>query len=220
MDLDPELYYKETGILLDALEKRLFPNGSFGNLAKWFLTAPAGSLWVGLIPEKESKEITQLIRDNYRDYYRLVLASGGQGVVRSFEDFATKIIGKNLELEIWTKVAREKKSEWKNDLFNQYYKEYGGRVIKSMKVAEKYEAIGAILRKKIKLGLSASFSDPELRMLDTMKDVVKIRRPDRPILSRIWELYHKTRHAEGALIYIHEDELEKQIKSPSSMKTI
>ena len=220
MDLDPELYYKETGILLDALEKRLFPNGSFGNLAKWYLTASAGSLWVGLIPEKESKEITQLIRDNYREYYRLVLGSGGQGMVRSFEDFATKIIGKNLELEIWTKVAREKRSEWKNDLFNQYYKEYGGRVIRSMKVAEKYEVIGAILRNKIKLGLSASFSDPELRMLDTMKDVVKIRRPDRPILSRIWELYHKTSYMDGSLLHVQEDELEQQIKSPPEMKIL
>ena len=210
---DMDSYYKETGILLDLIFSRLSPNGCFGSLAKWYLTAPAGAVWFGLIAEEESIEASQLIRDNYREIYRQTLGNGS-GTIRTMEDFIVKVIGKHLELEIWTKVSKPRVNEWRQKLFDQYYKEKGGKFLKRMTLKEKYAVIEECLREKIRRGLSESFSDPELRMLDTMTDVIKVKRPDRPILSRIWDIYSKSTYLDGSVVHLDREDIELQISGP------
>ena len=41
-------------------------------------------------------------------------------------------------------------------------------------------------------GVGQSFSNPEERFLDTLKDVIKVRRPNRPIYSKIWQMFNLT----------------------------
>ena len=83
-------------------------------------------------------------------------------------------------------------------------------------VQEKYKVIGEILRNKVSRGSSASFSEPEIRMLDTMRDIVKIRRPDRPILSRICDLYHKANRFNKVTITTNEEIEEIELWAPIS----
>ena len=55
-----------------------------------------------------------------------------------------------------------------------------------------YEQVETILKTKIKSGVSQSFSNPEERFLNTLKDVIKVKRPNRPIYSKIWQIYSQT----------------------------
>ena len=130
------------------------------------------------------------------------------------EDFIVKVIGKHLELQIWTKVSKPRINEWRQKLFDQYYKEKGGKFLKRMSLKEKYAVIEECIREKIRRGLSESFSEPELRMLDTMTDVIKIKRPERPVLSRIWDIYSKSTYLEGSIVHLDEDDVELQITAP------
>ena len=184
-------FYKETGILLDRIFHRISPAGSFEGLAHWYLEAAAGSTWYGLIEREDDAEMTDLIIENYTDIYRDTL--GATNKVNSIKKFIEKVIAKNLELEVWTTVAKQEKSQWKQALFEQYYKSHGGRVLRSMGITERYDAIEEILKEKIRCAVDQSFSDPEKRFLDTLKDVIKISRPNRPIHSKIWEIYQRSR---------------------------
>ena len=83
-----------------------------------------------------------------------------------------------------------------------------------MTLKEKYAVIEECLREKIRRGLSESFSDPELRMLDTMTDVIKVKRPDRPILSRIWDIYSKSTYLDGSVVHLDREDIELQISGP------
>jgi hypothetical protein len=185
-----DAYFKETGYLLHRIFSRMSPNGSFQGLSRWYIDAATGSTWYGIIEEEDNWELTDLIVSNYHSIYKPTL--GVENKVTTLGNFITRVIAPHLELEIWTNVKNEKKMEWRLALYEQYKKQYPGKFGKRIGWTEFYEEVETILKAKIMSGVGQSFSNPEERFLDTLKDVIKVRRPNRPIYSKIWQMFNLT----------------------------
>ena len=166
------------------------PNGNFEGLAHWYIEGATGSTWYGLIEEEENFELSDLIRSNYHEIYGPTL--GVKNKVTTLKTFITRVIAPQLELEVWTTVNKPEILKWREALYAQYKNQYPGKFGKWIGWTAFYEQVETILKAQIKSGVSQSFSDPEERFLDTLKDVIKVKRPNRPIYSKIWQIYSQT----------------------------
>ena len=183
-------FFKETGHLIDRIFWRMAPNGNFEGLANWYIEGATGSTWYGLIEEEENFELTDLIRSNYHEIYSPTL--GVKNKVTTLKTFITRVIAPHLELEVWTTVNKPEILKWRDALYVQYKNQYPGKFGKWIGWTTFYEQVETILKTKIKSGVSQSFSNPEERFLNTLKDVIKVKRPNRPIYSKIWQIYSQT----------------------------
>lgn len=202
-----DAFYKETGQLLDRILLKLPNIGSFYNLARWYLTSPNGSTYYYILPEKEKDEINDLINRNYKDIYQPTLKSSEKSC-RTLQNLLPKIIGEHLELEIWGE-KKHKVMEYKSAHISQFLKSHPTLIKKANGVNKNWATIGEILRDQIQTDQGIKkLTELDKKHLDMFADVIKIKRPERPLFNRIVSLYSK--------VEFHEWDKEKTFDSPMS----
>lgn len=173
-------YWQITGHLLDQILFDLLEATKLRtqtNFFDWYVNGDE-STWFE-IPASQFEELKTGIFNNFDNVRKTLnppLTAGG--TVAGF----LKLVGDCIGLDFVMSVAKEERTLWRNDLYDQYRKCYGGKFPASLKSwSQRYERIGEIIRLKL---TDPNFvpSYAEKRFLDTLPDICRVTK--KPIVSR------------------------------------
>ena len=173
-------YWQITGhlldqILFDVLDATQLRTQT--NFFDWYVNGDE-STWFE-IPASRFDELKTGIFNNFDNVRKTLnppLTAGG--TVAGF----LKLVGDCIGLDFVMSVAKEERTLWRNDLYDQYRKCYRGKFPASLKSwSQRYERIGEIIKPKL---TDPNFvpSYAEKRFLDILPDVCRVTK--KPIVSR------------------------------------
>jgi len=168
-----DAYYRTTGAILDKIVFELFEQTELRtqrNFFDWFVNGDDSTWFVIDTPIWEGLE--PIVEGNFELLQKTL---GRQLNVGPNVDGFLKMVGECIGLDFVRRVDREERTKWRDALFADYRKNYGGKFPKSVRTGSKagYDKIAEILIPKFhKIGFVPTYE--ERRFLDTRPEVCRV----------------------------------------------